>query len=55
MPAIKSFVPGNKWEQFAFSWKDFEGMDGSDITGIIFGRSPEPGKFQFQIDNVSLD
>ena len=52
MPAVKTFVPGNKWEQFTFSWKEFEGMDGSDITGVMFGRSPEPGKFEFQIDNV---
>jgi len=55
MPAAKTFVPGNKWKKFTFTWKDFDGMDGSDITGVMFGRSSEPGKFEFQIDNVSLD
>lgn len=54
VPAVKTFAPGRKWKQFTFTWKDFEGMDGSDITGVMFGRSPEPGKFEFQIDNVSL-
>jgi imidazolonepropionase-like amidohydrolase len=52
IPAVKTFVPGMKWKQFTFAWKDFDGMDGSDITGVLFGRSPEPGKFEFQIDNV---
>ncbi len=51
-PAVKTFVPGNNWKKFTFTWKDFDGMDGSDITGIMFGRAAKPGKFEFRIDNV---
>jgi len=54
MPAVETFVPGKEWKQYTFAWKDFDGMDGSDITGVMFGRAPEPGKFEFQLDNVRL-
>jgi imidazolonepropionase-like amidohydrolase len=54
MPAVQTFVAAKEWKQFTFAWKDFDGMDGSDITAILFGRSPQPGKFEFQIDNLKF-
>jgi hypothetical protein len=55
MPAIKSFVVGPEWKQFTFPLSAFDGMDGSDLTGIFFGAGPEPGSFAFQIDEVRLN
>ena len=53
-PAARTFVAGRGWKQFTFLLKDFAGTDGSDITAILFGRSPAPGKFEFQIDDVTF-
>lgn len=55
MPAIRSFVAGAEWKQFTFPISAFNGMDGSDVTGIFFGGGPEPGSFSFQIDDVRLN
>ena len=52
MSAAREFVAGDKWRQYTFPLAMFEGMDGSDITGILFGRAPVPGSVRFQIDNV---
>ncbi len=49
-----TFVAGSKWKQFILAIRDFGGTDGSDITAVLFARSPEPGKFKFQIDDVRL-
>jgi hypothetical protein len=53
-PGIRTFVPGPEWKQFTFPLAAFNGMDGSDLTGIFFGGGPDPGRFEFQIDDVRL-
>jgi len=53
-PAIKSFVAGAEWKRFTFRISEFGGMDGSDLTGILFAGGPAPGRFVFQIDDVVL-
>jgi hypothetical protein len=53
MPATKSFKAGKDWTDYSFSFADFNGCDGSDITGIWFG-SDSSGEFTFQIDEVKL-
>jgi hypothetical protein len=52
-PAMTSFVAGPEWKQFTFPFSTFE-TDGSDISGIGFIRMQEPGKFQFQIDELVI-
>ena len=53
VPAVKPFSAGRQWKQFTFPMSDFtQTTDGSDITAVLFGRSPEPGKFSLQIDNL---
>ena len=52
MSAAKEFVAGDKWRQYTFPLAAFDGMDGSDITGVLFGLAPAPGSIRFQIDNV---
>ena len=52
-PAMTTFVAGPEWKQYAFPFSTFE-TDGSDLSGIGFIRVQEPGKFQFQIDEVEI-
>jgi len=51
-PALKSFVAGAEWKRFTFRISEFGGMDGSDLTGILFAGGPAPGRFALQIDDV---
>jgi hypothetical protein len=53
-PSIKSFVAGAEWKRFTFRISEFGGMDGSDLTGILFAGGPAPGRFVLQIDDVVL-
>jgi hypothetical protein len=53
-PAVKSFVAGAEWKRFTFRISEFGGMDGSDLTGILFAGGPAPGRFVLQIDDVVL-
>ena len=53
-PEIKSFVAGPEWKRFTFRISEFGGMDGSDLTGILFSGGPARGQFVLQIDDVVL-
>jgi hypothetical protein len=53
-PAIRSFTAGTEWKRFTFRISDFDGMDGSDMTAILFSGGPAPGGFVFQIDDLVL-
>jgi beta-glucosidase len=53
MPGIQQFVPGPEWKQFSFPLANF-GTDGHDITGIVFARAQEEGKFEFEIDEIEI-
>lgn len=52
-PAMTSFIAGSEWKQYTFPFSTFD-TDGSDLSGIGFIRVMEPGKFQFQIDEVEI-
>jgi imidazolonepropionase-like amidohydrolase len=54
-PAVKSFAAGAEWKRFTFQISEFGGMDGSDLTGILFAGGPAPGRFVLQIDDVVLN
>ncbi len=53
-PAIQKFKAGADWKQFTFKLRDFDGLDGHDITGLFFGAGQPAGKFVFQIDDVEF-
>ncbi len=53
MPGIEPFVAGPDWKQYTFQLSDFK-TDGHDITGIAFAHAQEPGKFEFEIDQVEI-
>jgi len=54
-PAQQTFTAGAEWKQFAFPLKSFSGTDGHDLTGVFFGSSPTPGKFDLLIDDVRIE
>jgi hypothetical protein len=53
MPGIQPIVAGPEWKQYTFAWSDFK-TDGHDVTGIAFAHAQEPGKFEFEIDEVEI-
>ena len=53
VPSAKTFAAKDDWKQCSFPISDFDGCDGTDITGLWFG-SNQPGEFEFQIDRVEL-
>jgi beta-glucosidase len=53
MPGIRPFVAGPEWKQFTFPISTFQ-SDGSDVRGLAFARGQEPGKFEFEIDEVEI-
>ncbi|HJQ68872.1 MAG TPA: CIA30 family protein [Blastocatellia bacterium] len=52
MPVSRNFVAGPEWKQYKMRLAQFGGMEGYDITNIMFAGGPAPGKFTFQIDDV---
>jgi beta-glucosidase len=53
IPAMAGFVAGPEWKQFIFPFSTFE-TDGSDLTGLVFGKVETPGKLNFEIDQVEI-
>jgi hypothetical protein len=53
MPAIKPFMAGPEWKQYSFALSDFQ-TDGADLRGFAFAHAQEPGKFEFEIDQVEI-
>jgi hypothetical protein len=53
MPSIQPFTAGTEWKQYSFPWPMFK-TDGSDLVGIAFANAQQPGKFEFEIDEVKI-
>jgi len=54
MPSQQTFTAGPEWKQFSFPLSAFSGTDGHDIQAILFVGGPQPGRFDFQIDDIQL-
>lgn len=54
IPAQQTFTVGPEWKQFTFPLSAFNGTDGHDVNAILFVGGPQPGKFEFQIDEIQL-
>jgi hypothetical protein len=53
LPAMTSFVAGPEWKKYTFPFSTFD-TDGSDLSGLGFVRTQEPGKFQFALDQLEI-
>lgn len=54
-PSFKTFKAGDTWQEHRFAFQEFDGCDGSDVTGIFIGSGVETGDFSLQIDDVRLE
>jgi hypothetical protein len=53
IPPSASFTAGAEWKQYTFPISQFQ-TDGSDLTGLGFIALQQPGKFDFEIDQVEI-
>ena len=53
-PATQTFVAGPDWKQFTLPFASFDGIDGSDITAIVWSGGPKTGGFEFELDNIRM-
>ncbi|MGA9040320.1 MAG: CIA30 family protein [Terriglobales bacterium] len=54
MPAMQMFVAGSEWKQYSYPIASFQ-TDGSDITNLSFVHGgQEPGKFEFEVDQLEI-
>ncbi len=53
MPVMKPIVVGAEWKQYSFPLSAFE-TDGHDVQGVGIVRSQGAGKFELQIDEVTI-
>jgi beta-glucosidase len=53
MPAMTIFAAGPEWKQYTFPFTVFQ-TDASDLAGLAFVHAQEPGKFQFELDEVEI-
>ncbi len=52
-PGMAPFVAGPEWKHYSFPFSTFQ-TDGSDLSGLGFVHVQEPGKFQFELDQVQI-
>lgn len=53
-PITKTFVAGPEWKQVSYPLSAFDGTDGHDIMALVFCAGPNPGKFDFLLDDVKF-
>lgn len=54
-PSQQTFTTTSDWKQFSIPFSAFNGTDGHDMAAILFVGGPNPGKFDFEIDDVRLE
>jgi beta-glucosidase len=53
MPAMTQFTAGPEWKEYSFPFSTFQ-TDGGDLTSLAFVAAQQPGKFEFEIDEVQI-
>ena len=54
MPQTKPFHASGDWTEVQVDFREFEGLDSSDVTAFFFGASQDPGPMELWIDEVRL-
>ncbi|HET7506116.1 MAG TPA: amidohydrolase family protein [Kofleriaceae bacterium] len=54
IPSIQRFQPGAAFAPVRFTWNQFDGTDGGDVTAIFIGQATAPGAFALTIDDLAL-
>jgi imidazolonepropionase-like amidohydrolase len=55
LPSAQTFKPGKAFAPVHFTWSQFDGLDGKDITAVLIGQATIAGAFQLAIDDFSLE
>lgn len=55
IPAQQTFTAGSEWKKTNIPFSAFNGTDGHDISAILFVGGPAAGKFEFQVDEITLE
>ena len=50
---MTTFVAGPEWKLYTFPFSTFQ-TDGSDLSALAFVHAQQPGKFQFEIDELQI-
>jgi imidazolonepropionase-like amidohydrolase len=53
--SMKPFIAGDEWTQQRFTIRDFDGCEGTDITGVFLGAGDKSGEFKLLIDDVRFE
>ena len=51
VPAVHPFAASSEWREVVVPLKSL-GLDGSDVSGLLFSASDRPGPFRFAVDEV---
>ena len=55
IPVSAGFVAARDWAVVEMPFASLSaGLDGSDLTGVLFTAGPDEGEFRFEIDDVSF-
>ena len=54
IPATRSIVLGQEWQDHAFKWSDFN-TDGSDVIGVAVVAVSPVTKYEFRLDGLRLE
>lgn len=55
IPAQRTFTAGPDWKKTTIPFLAFNGTDGHDISAVLFVGGPSAGKFDFQVDEITLE
>jgi hypothetical protein len=55
LPAERQVQLEPSWRQYALPFESFAGVDAHAVKAILFSGGPEPGVFDFAIDEVGFD
>ena len=53
-PRVRTFTPRATAAEVRFSWRDFDGYDGSDVDQVFIGQTAVDGPFALVIDDVAI-
>jgi imidazolonepropionase-like amidohydrolase len=54
LPVIRRLPTGDDWQDVRYTWDELDGLDGTDVTGILFGADA-PGDFWLELDDMRFD
>ncbi len=52
IPVSRSFVADPEWREVSLPFAAFNGMDGTELLGVVFAAGPALGAFTFDLDDV---